>query len=183
MPSLPSLRLLAWPLRAWTRFSPGFLPYGGSGSRAARAYFHWNPVNTFVSAVEFQLAAMQRDASQRAINLSAVLGFMRNELHFYRRRNLLSPLVPTAVATPGASAYAQFRGALATNQTFVSNVSQVPPQRIDYTRLTAKLRETLDEQIAKREKDQSIVSYAMSFLNAVGIHNDTIMVVEFRILE
>eukprot|EP00965_Chrysotila_dentata_P057923 1920161-Pleurochrysis_carterae.AAC.1 len=25
MPALPSSRLLAWPLRAWTRFSPGFL--------------------------------------------------------------------------------------------------------------------------------------------------------------
>eukprot|EP00965_Chrysotila_dentata_P061903 2051012-Pleurochrysis_carterae.AAC.1 len=45
--------------------------YAGSGSRAGRAYFHWNPVNTFVSAIEVQLAAMQGDASQRAIDLSA----------------------------------------------------------------------------------------------------------------
>eukprot|EP00965_Chrysotila_dentata_P071722 2369616-Pleurochrysis_carterae.AAC.1 len=40
-----------------------------------------------------------------------------------------------------------------------------------------KLRETLDKQVAKREKNQSIVSYAMDFFNAVGIHNDTFMVV------
>eukprot|EP00965_Chrysotila_dentata_P065492 2170450-Pleurochrysis_carterae.AAC.1 len=118
---------------------------------------------------------MQGDASQRAIDLSAIL--------FCRRRNPLSLFVPTAVATPGATAYAQFRGASTIGQTFVSNVSQVPPQRIDYTRETAKLRETLDKQIAKHEKDQSVVSYVMDFFNAVGIHNDTIMVVEFRILE
>eukprot|EP00965_Chrysotila_dentata_P041727 1383876-Pleurochrysis_carterae.AAC.1 len=92
---------------------------------------------------------MQGDASQRAIDLSAVLGFLRNQIFLYRRRNPLLPLVPTAAVTPGASAYAQGRGASATAQTFVSNVSQTPPQRIDYTRLTAKLRETLDKQIAK----------------------------------
>eukprot|EP00965_Chrysotila_dentata_P073817 2438568-Pleurochrysis_carterae.AAC.1 len=56
-------------------------------------------------------------------------------------------------------------------------------QQIDYPRMTAKLRETLDKQIAKREKNQSIVSYASDFLNVVSVHNDTIMVVESRILE
>eukprot|EP00965_Chrysotila_dentata_P029573 983202-Pleurochrysis_carterae.AAC.1 len=65
---------------------------------------------------------MQGDASQRAIDLSVVLGFLRNQIFFYRRRNPLSLLVPTAVATPGASAYAKFRGASATSQTFVGNV-------------------------------------------------------------
>eukprot|EP00965_Chrysotila_dentata_P090275 2978649-Pleurochrysis_carterae.AAC.1 len=99
---------------------------------------------------------MQEDASQRAIDLSVVLGLLRNQIFFYRRRNNLSLLVPTAVATPGASAYAQFRGVSATGQTFISNVLQAPPQRIDYARVTAKLRETLDKQIAKREQDLSI---------------------------
>eukprot|EP00965_Chrysotila_dentata_P038002 1263350-Pleurochrysis_carterae.AAC.1 len=75
---------------------------------------------------------MQGDASQRAIALSAVLEFLRNQVLFYRRRNPLSLFVPTAVTTPGASAYAQFRGASATGQTLVSNVSQIQPQRIDY---------------------------------------------------
>eukprot|EP00965_Chrysotila_dentata_P058565 1942939-Pleurochrysis_carterae.AAC.1 len=83
--------------------------YAGPGSRNGRAYFNWDPVNTFVSAIEVQLAVMQGDASQRAIDLSAVLGLLRSQIFFYRRRNPLSPFVPTAVATPGASAYAQFR--------------------------------------------------------------------------
>eukprot|EP00965_Chrysotila_dentata_P020957 694312-Pleurochrysis_carterae.AAC.1 len=52
-----------------------------------------------------------------------------------------------------------------------------------YPRVTAKLREALDKQVAKREKNQSINSYAMDFLNAVGVHNDTSMAVESRILE
>eukprot|EP00965_Chrysotila_dentata_P111138 3673226-Pleurochrysis_carterae.AAC.1 len=76
---------------------------------------------------------MQGDASQRAIDLLAVLGFLRNQIFLYRRRNPLSPLMPTAVVTSGASAYAHCRGASATGQPFVSNVSQDPPQRIDYT--------------------------------------------------
>eukprot|EP00965_Chrysotila_dentata_P232831 6199224-Pleurochrysis_carterae.AAC.1 len=46
-------------------------------------------------------------------------------------------------------------------------------QQIVYPRVTAKLREALDKQIAKHEKHQSIVSYPMDFLNAVGVHNDT----------
>eukprot|EP00965_Chrysotila_dentata_P147163 4859291-Pleurochrysis_carterae.AAC.1 len=61
---------------------------------------------------------MQGDAPQRAVDLSAVLGFWRNQKFLYRRRNPLSPLVPTAVVTLGASAYAQCRGASATGQTF-----------------------------------------------------------------
>eukprot|EP00965_Chrysotila_dentata_P097834 3234701-Pleurochrysis_carterae.AAC.2 len=101
---------------------------------------------------------MQGDALQRAIDFSAVLGFLRNQILFYRRRNPVLLFVPTAVATPGANAYAQFRDASASGQTFVSNVSQVQPQRIDYPRVTAKLRATLDQQIAAREKNQSIVS-------------------------
>eukprot|EP00965_Chrysotila_dentata_P221807 6192597-Pleurochrysis_carterae.AAC.1 len=69
-------------------------------------------------------------------------------------------------------------------QTVVSSASQAQPQQINYPRVTAELRdEALDKQVAKREKKQSIVSYAMEFLNTVGVHNDTIMVVESRILE
>eukprot|EP00965_Chrysotila_dentata_P178768 5903362-Pleurochrysis_carterae.AAC.1 len=37
--------------------------YAGADSRSGRAYFYWNPVNTFVSAIEVQLAAMQGDRS------------------------------------------------------------------------------------------------------------------------
>eukprot|EP00965_Chrysotila_dentata_P101659 3356336-Pleurochrysis_carterae.AAC.2 len=40
--------------------------YAGAGSRRGRGYFHCNPVNTFVSAIEVQLAAMQRDRSDAA---------------------------------------------------------------------------------------------------------------------
>eukprot|EP00965_Chrysotila_dentata_P156523 5172216-Pleurochrysis_carterae.AAC.1 len=54
---------------------------------------------------------MQGDASQRAIDSSPVLEFLRNQILFYRQRNPISLSVPTAVATPGASAYAQFRNA------------------------------------------------------------------------
>eukprot|EP00965_Chrysotila_dentata_P123873 4094227-Pleurochrysis_carterae.AAC.4 len=127
---------------------------------------------------------MQGDASQRAIGLSAILGFLCNRILFFRQRNLLSLSVPTAVATPGASAYVQFRGASATGQSLVGRGSQtVQQQRIDYFRVTAKLRKALDKQVAKREKIQSIINYAMDFLNAVGVHNDTIIVVESHILE
>eukprot|EP00965_Chrysotila_dentata_P093718 3097516-Pleurochrysis_carterae.AAC.1 len=56
--------------------------------------------------------------------------------------------------------------------------SAAPLRRASADRLTPR-----DCQVAKREKNQSIVSYAMDFLNAVGVHNDTIMVVEPRILE
>eukprot|EP00965_Chrysotila_dentata_P229176 6197026-Pleurochrysis_carterae.AAC.1 len=65
----------------------------------------------------------------------------------------------------------------------VSNFSQAQSQQIDYPYVAAMLREMLDKQIAKREKHQSIVSYAMGFLHMAGIHNVTIMVVESRILE
>eukprot|EP00965_Chrysotila_dentata_P042372 1405480-Pleurochrysis_carterae.AAC.1 len=99
---------------------------------------------------------MQGDVSQRAIDFSAVLGFLRNQILFYRQRNPQSLSVPTAVATPDASAYMQFRGASAPGQTLVRDVSQIQPQQIDYPLMTAKLRETLDKQIAKREKNQSI---------------------------
>eukprot|EP00965_Chrysotila_dentata_P160587 5301667-Pleurochrysis_carterae.AAC.1 len=73
---------------------------------------------------------------------------MRNQLHFYRRRYPVSLSLPSAVLTPGESAYAQFRGAPATGQTMGSSSSQ-SQQQIDYPRMTAKLRETLDKQIAK----------------------------------
>eukprot|EP00965_Chrysotila_dentata_P235780 6200947-Pleurochrysis_carterae.AAC.1 len=66
---------------------------------------------------------MQGNASQCSIDLTAVLGFLRNQILCYRVRNPVSLFVPTAVATSGASAYAQFRGTSATGQTFVSNVS------------------------------------------------------------
>eukprot|EP00965_Chrysotila_dentata_P035246 1172254-Pleurochrysis_carterae.AAC.1 len=59
--------------------------------------------------------------SQHVLDASAVLGLLRNQIFLYRRRNPLSPLVPTAAVTPGTSAYAQCRGASATGQTFVSN--------------------------------------------------------------
>eukprot|EP00965_Chrysotila_dentata_P144248 4763929-Pleurochrysis_carterae.AAC.1 len=80
--------------------------YPGAGSRGGRAYFHWNPANTFVSAIDVQLIAMQGDMSQHALDSSAVLGFMRNQLHFYRRRYPVSLVLPHAVVTPGESAYA-----------------------------------------------------------------------------
>eukprot|EP00965_Chrysotila_dentata_P187429 6172128-Pleurochrysis_carterae.AAC.3 len=37
--------------------------HAGAGSRSGRAHFHWNPANTFVSAIEVQLTAMQGDMS------------------------------------------------------------------------------------------------------------------------
>eukprot|EP00965_Chrysotila_dentata_P178769 5903362-Pleurochrysis_carterae.AAC.2 len=104
-------------------------------------------------------------------------------MFFYLQRNPVSLPVPTAVVLPGNRAYVQFRGAPATGQTIVSIVTQAQSQQIDYPRGTAKLRETLDKQIAKRGKHQSIVSNAMDFLNAAGVHNDTIMVVDSRVLE
>eukprot|EP00965_Chrysotila_dentata_P176056 5813023-Pleurochrysis_carterae.AAC.1 len=65
---------------------------------------------------------------------------MRNQLHFYRRRYPVSLSLPSAVLTPGESAYAQFRDAPATGQTMGSSSSQ-SQQQIDYPRMTAKLRE------------------------------------------
>eukprot|EP00965_Chrysotila_dentata_P224174 6194024-Pleurochrysis_carterae.AAC.3 len=62
-------------------------------------------------------AAMQEDALQRAIDSSAVLEFLRNQILFYWQGNPVSLSVPTAVVTPCASAYAQSRGASATGQT------------------------------------------------------------------
>eukprot|EP00965_Chrysotila_dentata_P210433 6185874-Pleurochrysis_carterae.AAC.1 len=71
-----------------------------------RAYFHWNLVTTFASALGNQLTAMQGDASQRAVDSSAVLGFVLcNQILFYRQRNPTPFSVPTAVEPPGASAY------------------------------------------------------------------------------
>eukprot|EP00965_Chrysotila_dentata_P103280 3409031-Pleurochrysis_carterae.AAC.1 len=120
---------------------------------------------------------MQGDASQRAIDLSPVLGFLHNQILFYRQRNPLSSSVPTAVATPRASPYVQFRGASARGNPFLGQQCLANPTAADrLTPCDRQLHETLDKQIAKREKDQSIVSYAMlDFLNAVGVHNDTIM--------
>eukprot|EP00965_Chrysotila_dentata_P100170 3308944-Pleurochrysis_carterae.AAC.5 len=125
---------------------------------------------------------MQGDMSQQALDSSAVLGFLRNQVYFYRQRTpsvFLS--VPTAVATPGKGAYVQWSGAR-DGSTMGSSATQSQHQQIDHPRVTAKLREALDKQTAKREKHQSIVSHTMDFLNAVGNHNDTIMVVESRIL-
>eukprot|EP00965_Chrysotila_dentata_P206070 6183340-Pleurochrysis_carterae.AAC.1 len=101
---------------------------------------------------------MQEDASQRATDFSAVLGFLRNQILFYRQRNPLSLSVPTAIDTPGASAYVQFRGASATGQTLVSNVSQVQQRRIDYPPVTAKLREVVHGLVIWR--------YPVSFTDA-----------------
>eukprot|EP00965_Chrysotila_dentata_P053796 1784606-Pleurochrysis_carterae.AAC.1 len=105
--------------------------YAGSGSRAGRAYFRWNPVNTFVSALDALLTAMQGDMSQHVFDASAVLGFLRNQIFLYRRRNPLSPLVPTAAVTPGASADAQGRGASATGQTKVCQQCIAGPTSAD----------------------------------------------------
>eukprot|EP00965_Chrysotila_dentata_P180430 5956011-Pleurochrysis_carterae.AAC.1 len=96
-------------------------------------------------------------------------------MSFYRQRNPVWLFVPTAATIPSNRAHEQFRGAPATGQTMVSNVSPAQPQQIDYSRVTAKLREALDKQIAQREKHQSIISYAMDFPNAAGVYNDTIM--------
>eukprot|EP00965_Chrysotila_dentata_P138713 4588223-Pleurochrysis_carterae.AAC.4 len=41
----------------------------------------------------------------------------------------------------------------------------------------------MEKQVAKRKTDQSTISYAIDFLNAVGVHNDTVIVVEVRFLE
>eukprot|EP00965_Chrysotila_dentata_P024858 824290-Pleurochrysis_carterae.AAC.1 len=105
------------------------------------------------------------------------------QMYFCRQRTPVPLAVPTAIASPGDGAYVQFRGAPTTGHTVVSSAFQAQPQQIDCPRVTAKLREALDKQVAKREKNQSIVSYAIDFLNAVGVHNDTIMVVKSRILE
>eukprot|EP00965_Chrysotila_dentata_P179903 5939908-Pleurochrysis_carterae.AAC.1 len=49
---------------------------------------------------------MQGDASQRAIDSSAVSGFLRKQILFiYRQHNPMPLSVPTPVAKPGASAY------------------------------------------------------------------------------
>eukprot|EP00965_Chrysotila_dentata_P078759 2596504-Pleurochrysis_carterae.AAC.1 len=81
-------------------------------------------------------------------------------MFFFPQRNPVSLPVPTAVDLSGNRAYVQLRGAPATGQTMVSNVTKAPQsQQIDYPRVTAKLREALDKQIAKRGKHQSIVSY------------------------
>eukprot|EP00965_Chrysotila_dentata_P020313 673080-Pleurochrysis_carterae.AAC.1 len=104
-------------------------------------------------------------------------------MYFYRQRNPVSLAVPTSIASPGDRAYVQFRGAPTTGHTVISSASQAQSQQIDYPPVTDMLREALDKQVSKREKNQSIVSYAMDFLNAVDVHNDTIMVVESRILE
>eukprot|EP00965_Chrysotila_dentata_P020955 694181-Pleurochrysis_carterae.AAC.1 len=77
-------------------------------------------------------------------------------MYFYRQRNPVSLAVPTTVASPGDGAYVQFRGALTAGHTVVSSASQAQTQQIDYPRVTAKLREALDKQVAKREKNQSI---------------------------
>eukprot|EP00965_Chrysotila_dentata_P154304 5099702-Pleurochrysis_carterae.AAC.1 len=62
--------------------------------------------------------------SQHAIDSSAVLGFVRNQMYFYRQRNPVSLAVPTAVTSPGESAYVQFRTAPTTGHTMVSSTSQ-----------------------------------------------------------
>eukprot|EP00965_Chrysotila_dentata_P034882 1161233-Pleurochrysis_carterae.AAC.2 len=61
--------------------------------------------------------------SQHAIDSSAALGFVRNQMYFYRQRNPVSLAVATAIASPGDSAYVQFRGAPTTGHTVVSSAS------------------------------------------------------------
>eukprot|EP00965_Chrysotila_dentata_P190071 6173667-Pleurochrysis_carterae.AAC.2 len=46
-----------------------------------------------------------------AIGSSAVLRFVRNQMYFYRQHNPVPLTVPTAIASPGDSAYVQFCGA------------------------------------------------------------------------
>eukprot|EP00965_Chrysotila_dentata_P006700 218975-Pleurochrysis_carterae.AAC.1 len=43
--------------------------------------------------------------SQHAIDSSAVLGFVRNQMYFYHQRNPVSLAVPTAIASPGDGAF------------------------------------------------------------------------------
>eukprot|EP00965_Chrysotila_dentata_P229535 6197242-Pleurochrysis_carterae.AAC.3 len=126
--------------------------YAGAGSRNGRAYFHWKPATTYISSVAVQITAIQGDMSQHALELSAVLSFPRNQMYFYRKRSPVSLSVPTAVATPGDGAYVQFGVAPATGQTRGSSATHSQPQQIEYPYVTAKLREALDKQIAKREK-------------------------------
>eukprot|EP00965_Chrysotila_dentata_P054643 1814195-Pleurochrysis_carterae.AAC.1 len=91
-------------------------------------------------------------------------------MYFYHQRNpcrslclLLSPRL-VMVRTCSSAVHLPRDG-----HTVVSSASQAQPQQIDYPRVTtAKLREALDKQGAKREKNQSIVSYAMDSLNAFG---------------
>eukprot|EP00965_Chrysotila_dentata_P173557 5729578-Pleurochrysis_carterae.AAC.1 len=70
--------------------------------------------------------------SQHAIDSSAVLGFVRNQMYFYRQRNPVSLTVLTAIASPRDGAYVQFRIAPTTGQTLVSSTSQAQFQQIDY---------------------------------------------------
>eukprot|EP00965_Chrysotila_dentata_P178074 5882287-Pleurochrysis_carterae.AAC.1 len=70
-------------------------------------------------------------------------------MYFYRQRNSVSLAVPTAIASPGDDAYVRSRGTLITGHTVVSSASQARPQQINYPRVTAKLREALDKQVAK----------------------------------
>eukprot|EP00965_Chrysotila_dentata_P176781 5838844-Pleurochrysis_carterae.AAC.1 len=72
--------------------------------------------------------------SQHAIDSSAVLGFVRNQMYFYRQRKPVSFAVPTPIASPGENAYVQFRGSPTTGHTLVSSTSQAQPQQIDYPR-------------------------------------------------
>eukprot|EP00965_Chrysotila_dentata_P144797 4782631-Pleurochrysis_carterae.AAC.1 len=71
---------------------------------------------------------------QHAIDSSAVLGLVLNQMYFYRQRNPVSLAVPTAITSPGDGAYVQFRGASTTGHTVVSSASQAQPQQIDYPR-------------------------------------------------
>eukprot|EP00965_Chrysotila_dentata_P150220 4960761-Pleurochrysis_carterae.AAC.1 len=100
---------------------------------------------------------MQGDRSQRAIDTSAVLGTLRNQMFCYWQRTPVSLPVPTAVAFPSNRAYVQFRGAPATGQTMVSNVTQAQSQQIDCPHVTAKLRETLDKQRLSGRNHNSIL--------------------------
>eukprot|EP00965_Chrysotila_dentata_P171319 5653789-Pleurochrysis_carterae.AAC.1 len=70
-------------------------------------------------------------------------------MYFYRQRNPVSLAVPTAIASLGDGAYVWSRGAPTTGHTVVGSASQARPQQIDYPRVTAKLREALDKQVAK----------------------------------
>eukprot|EP00965_Chrysotila_dentata_P146807 4847311-Pleurochrysis_carterae.AAC.1 len=163
--------------------------YAGAGSRSGRAYFHLNIVTTFV------LFRPRESAYRHARRLVAACDWLVGrpgissqpdtllpaaESHItlcaYRCRHTWCKCVRAVPRCKCVRAVPRCMRQLRARPWSASNVSQVQPQRIDYPRLTAKLREALDKQIAKREKN-------LDSLNAVGVHNNTIMVVESRVLE
>eukprot|EP00965_Chrysotila_dentata_P169396 5593864-Pleurochrysis_carterae.AAC.4 len=70
---------------------------------------------------------MQGDVSRHALDSSAVLGFLLNQMYFYRQRNPVSLSVSAAFTTDGDGAYVQFEVAPATGQTMGSSTTHLQP--------------------------------------------------------